>query len=182
MACCVFGTKSSPDPMLMFSWIDPIRKIRNSSKKKTIICFQENVYCKVSAKSREQWVDNIGLSMQSCHNERYLSTIYIVACITIHNTKKLHTLVDIMVWWCEKHVWKMKKGSWWMKDDATLFIATESNMSMVSCQKGPTRHAYAWQIGPFWQDTLDVWVSTKVIESVVNALQSHLLPVTISMV
>ena len=29
-------------------------------------------------------------------------------------------------------------------------------MSMVSCQKGPTRHAYAWQIGPFWQDTLDV--------------------------
>ena len=27
--------------------------------------------------------------------------------------------------------------------------------SMVSCQKGPTRHAYAWQIGPFWQDTLE---------------------------
>ena len=23
-------------------------------------------------------------------------------------------------------------------------------------QKGPTRHVYAWQIGPFWQDTLDV--------------------------
>ena len=27
---------------------------------------------------------------------------------------------------------------------------------MVSCQKDPTRHAYAWQIGPFWQDTLDI--------------------------
>ena len=27
---------------------------------------------------------------------------------------------------------------------------------MVSYQKGPTRHAYAWQIGPFWQDTLDI--------------------------
>ena len=24
----------------------------------------------------------------------------------------------------------------------------------VSCQKGPTRHAYALQMGPFWQDTL----------------------------
>ena len=24
------------------------------------------------------------------------------------------------------------------------------------CQKGPTRHVYAWQIGTFWQDTLDV--------------------------
>ena len=27
---------------------------------------------------------------------------------------------------------------------------------MVSCQKGPTRHANAWQIGPFWQDTIDI--------------------------
>ena len=39
---------------------------------------------------------------------------------------------------------------------------------MVSCQKGPTRHDYAWQIGPFWQDILDVlgviflhWQSTS---------------------
>ena len=30
-------------------------------------------------------------------------------------------------------------------------------VSMVSCQKGPTRHAYAWQIGSFWQDTLGMW-------------------------
>ena len=28
---------------------------------------------------------------------------------------------------------------------------------MVACQKGPTCHAYPWQIGPFWQDTLDMW-------------------------
>ena len=27
---------------------------------------------------------------------------------------------------------------------------------MVSCQKGPACHAYAWPIGPFWQDTLDM--------------------------
>ena len=34
-----------------------------------------------------------------------------------------------------------------------------SNMKpMVSCQKGPTRHAYAWQIGPFWQDTLEMFL------------------------
>ena len=30
-------------------------------------------------------------------------------------------------------------------------------ISMVFCQKGPTGHAYAWQIGPFWQDTLDMY-------------------------
>ena len=29
-------------------------------------------------------------------------------------------------------------------------------ISMVSCQKGPTRHACAWQIGPFWHDTLNM--------------------------
>ena len=28
--------------------------------------------------------------------------------------------------------------------------------SMASCQKGPSCHDYAWQIGPFWQDTLVV--------------------------
>ena len=37
-------------------------------------------------------------------------------------------------------------------DLSTFSIA----ISMVSCQKGPTCHAYAWQIGPFWQDTLDI--------------------------
>ena len=30
------------------------------------------------------------------------------------------------------------------------------DISRVSCQKGPTRHAYAWQIGPFWLDNLDM--------------------------
>ena len=35
--------------------------------------------------------------------------------------------------------------------------ASSTRISRVSCQKGLTRHAYAWQIGPFWQDTLDMW-------------------------
>ena len=34
-------------------------------------------------------------------------------------------------------------------------IQIKNHMSMLSCQKGPTRHASAWQIGPFCQDTLD---------------------------
>ena len=32
----------------------------------------------------------------------------------------------------------------------------KSLISRVSSQKGPTCHAYAWQVGPFWQDTLDI--------------------------
>ena len=42
----------------------------------------------------------------------------------------------------------------------TLFCWTflrEAKTSMVSCHKGPTCHAYAWQIGPFWQDTIDIF-------------------------
>ena len=35
-------------------------------------------------------------------------------------------------------------------------ILKSEHISMASRQKGPTRHAYAWQIGPFWQDTLDL--------------------------
>ena len=38
----------------------------------------------------------------------------------------------------------------------TMSAQTHYHISRVSCQKGPTRHAYAWQIGPFWQDTLDI--------------------------
>ena len=34
--------------------------------------------------------------------------------------------------------------------------ASTKTRSMVSCQKGPTSHAYAWQLGPFWQDTLEI--------------------------
>ena len=30
------------------------------------------------------------------------------------------------------------------------------HISRVSCQKGSTPHSYAWQIGPFWQDTFNV--------------------------
>ena len=33
--------------------------------------------------------------------------------------------------------------------NALKAILQHWHMSMVSCKKGPTRHAYAWQIGPF---------------------------------
>ena len=42
--------------------------------------------------------------------------------------------------------------------DVAVMLADKS---MVSCQKGPTRHDYAWQIGPFWQDTLEIQLCGK---------------------
>ena len=41
-----------------------------------------------------------------------------------------------------------------------LFLQDVLHNSMVSCQKGPTRHAYAWQIGPFGQDTFELRLHT----------------------
>ena len=35
-----------------------------------------------------------------------------------------------------------------------IIWTVHTHITMVSCQKGPTRNAYAWQIGPFWQDTI----------------------------
>ena len=37
-------------------------------------------------------------------------------------------------------------------------------ISLVSCQKGLTRHAYAWQTGSFWQDNLHIWIPDKNID------------------
>ena len=37
-----------------------------------------------------------------------------------------------------------------------LYRFSSKYISMVSCQKGPARHAYAWQIGPFRQGTFNL--------------------------
>ena len=41
-------------------------------------------------------------------------------------------------------------------------------ISMVSCQKGPTRYAYAWQIRLFWQDILDIWYQHEVLDITIH--------------
>ena len=35
-------------------------------------------------------------------------------------------------------------------------VYTRYHISRVSCQKGSICHAYAWRVGPFWQETLDI--------------------------
>ena len=47
-------------------------------------------------------------------------------------------------------------------------------ISRVSCQKGPTHHAYAWQIGPFWQDTLDMWHHLPMSDRNITEVPFHL--------
>ena len=57
-----------------------------------------------------------------------------------------------------KHNHSKSIWTWWITpcnrlDQSVMRLCK----SMVSCQKGPTCHAYTWQIGPFRQDTLEVW-------------------------
>ena len=50
---------------------------------------------------------------------------------------------------------------WWVSSQ--LSCNGICQISMVSCQKGPTRHAYSWQIGPFWQDTINIWQGSHAV-------------------
>ena len=43
------------------------------------------------------------------------------------------------------------------------YMTQSTHKLRVSCQKGPTRHAYAWQIGPFWQDTLEMKLQKTIL-------------------
>ena len=47
---------------------------------------------------------------------------------------------------CPKDAWLK-----WTRDSCAIWI-----YGWCPAKKGPTRHAYAWKIGPFWQDTLDI--------------------------
>ena len=54
--------------------------------------------------------------------------------------------------------WIIVAAQWnfWLRFSSLQVSISKYCISRVSCQKGPTRHAYAWQIGPFWQDTIDM--------------------------
>ena len=54
-------------------------------------------------------------------------------------------------------------------DKITPLPVNQPWKSRVSCQNGPTSHAYAWQIGPFWQDTLKIWAAYKNLLGINNA-------------
>ena len=65
-------------------------------------------------------------------------------------------LIEIHTFSFKKMHLKMSSGKWW-PFCLGLNVLIAILISRVSCQKGPTRQAYAWQIGPFWQDTLNMW-------------------------
>ena len=96
----------------------------------------------------------------------YLVKAYpVMAPIDVKDTWQVHPVLIYGCWYDELN-FRLSVVDW----DYTLVILGLGlpgrnlwtslklrQISRVSCQKGPTHHAYAWQIGPFWQDTLDMW-------------------------
>ena len=59
------------------------------------------------------------------------------------------------------HLWNKLLSVSNIRKIVELWYCHMNTYPRVSYQKGPTGHAYTWQIGPFWQDTLNTWVCVK---------------------
>ena len=75
-------------------------------------------------------------------------------------------------------IWNAIRLSWPHCDALTVrvllwFWMDRLYISRVSCQKGPICHAYAWRVGPFWQDTLDIFFTFTSSELPVSMKLSH---------
>ena len=101
---------------------------------------------------------------KSCHFDFHINTAHLKKVCT-----QVHALLCFIVVWSWLILLISFKASSWHWGNALLkqqwriwvnalqvSIHYMHMILMVSCQNGPTRHAYAWQIGPFWQDTLDI--------------------------
>ena len=84
---------------------------------------------------------------------------------TLHGTSLL--LVSLMGW-CQT-------------SNMSLSGPVLTQKSMVSCQKGPTCHTNAWQIGPFWQDTLEIFC-TDPRQSQFQAAARHKRPLLLTVI
>ena len=62
------------------------------------------------------------------------------------------------------------------KYETCLIKPKNSHTLMVSCRKGPTCHACAWQLGPFWQDTLDIKCGAIKPQSIFSKLPATDIP------
>ena len=87
----------------------------------------------------------------------------VMACLTApsHYLNECWLIIKSLLWYPPVY-YPTRSANWYVFGDYTFRFITTSprvqwvDISMVCCQEDLTRHAYAWQIGPFWQDTLDM--------------------------
>ena len=78
---------------------------------------------------------------------------------TQHNFFSLYHRLFPCIYWGLTNVCYSQKcdAGHEIKNDRPLRIHHQNypHISRVSCQKGPICHAYAWRVGPFWQDNIE---------------------------
>ena len=98
------------------------------------------------------------------------------------------TANDFLWIWCTRLMirqlrfsWIMVWFRWWLgaRKGTSHYLTkrrpiSATQISRVSCQKGPTRHAYAWQIGPFRQDILDMCRQVKKSDDLISYCRRRL--------
>ena len=94
-------------------------------------------------------------------NNRYRIIYFIIAELSLVRVYLItySSYAWIKIFWItsqNKDHFTLEMLGFFIRNLENCFLLVHFHISRVSCQKGPTCHAYAWQIGPFWQDTLDI--------------------------
>ena len=134
------GTRSG------FDIVMPSYQYKNSHHENKMISWQSYVYNWNSC----VWENCLYFEMSSCMSWEMIGSIG----WPVWTELELGSQGFIPFWACHKTYPRLLTLS--RPDGYRLVCLVSLDISRVSCQKGPTRHAYAWQIGPFWQDTLDI--------------------------
>ena len=142
----------------------------------------ECVYCKIIMNSVRFVLNDSSLIIERCIIRKWYNNVRVDTSITnsgtYYSSMLKHWVPFVENWLTEGYFWPFMElykmsicvGRWAWFANCTLHFRhfllrnyftisinrprSTTPITMVSCQKGPTRHAYAWQIGPFWQDTL----------------------------
>ena len=105
------------------------------------------------------------------HPYDYIDSITSQICIRIIWCMKI-----IKYWgpFCTEYIWTGPDIRHGISNLSTQPLPAD--ISKVSCQKGPTHHAYTWRVGPFWQDTIDIPEPNDIVKMstwINSSLPSH---------
>ena len=139
------------------------------------LCYNYYSYFRSSSSTKEKEIQGqVHVSPRThkyqpeSHQEAQSRVKRICSCLTHCGLVMLNGNIDLSQHWLSLVAWWWHQAIAWTNVDLSSmgcmalasgqFQRSAQYITMVSCQKGPTRHAYTWQIGPFWQDTLNQFI------------------------
>ena len=102
----------------------------------------------------EIWIEVHTFSFKKMHFK--MSAKWRPFCLGLNVLNSFKTKTTMCIY-CISDILKLVKCAWATKGAYTDHMITAACISWVSWQKGPICHAEAWLVGPFWQDTINIW-------------------------